>query len=137
MLMIMWVKGSRVRPLLCALWIRRKAKAMLSLAIPAFMVRPAAIYLQRAQRARYRTIVKLEQRILDNFTNFKLPPDTAAASSAAKIAFARGAARQWQKPFSIQASPWFAGSCTISGPLRMEGRRALALPGRQEVRVQL
>lgn len=44
---------------------------------------------QRANRARYRTIARLEQRILDNFTNFKLPPGTAAATSAAKIAFAR------------------------------------------------
>jgi len=44
---------------------------------------------QRAQRARYGTIVKLENRILDNFTNFKLPPGTASATSAAKIAFDR------------------------------------------------
>jgi len=44
---------------------------------------------QRAQRARYRTIVRLEDRILDNFVNYKLPPGTAAASSAAKIAFGR------------------------------------------------
>jgi len=44
---------------------------------------------QRAQRAPYRTIVKLETRILDNFINYKLPPGTAAATSAARIAFAR------------------------------------------------
>ena len=32
------------------------------------------------------------------------------AFTQSKIAFARGAARQWNKPFSIQVSPWFAGS---------------------------
>ena len=36
-----------------------------------------------------------------------------------KIAFARGAARQWNRPWSVQVSPWFHGSCTTSGPLRM------------------
>jgi hypothetical protein len=43
-----------------------------------------------------------------------------------KIAFARGAARQWQRPFSVQVSPWFHGACTTSGSLRIEGsdRRA-------------
>lgn len=45
------------------------------------------------------------------------------AFTQSKIAFARGAARQWDKPFSIQVSPWFAGSCTTSGPLRMETER--------------
>jgi hypothetical protein len=45
------------------------------------------------------------------------------AFTQSKIAFARGAARQWNKPFSIQISPWFAGSCTTSGPLRMESDR--------------
>jgi hypothetical protein len=49
------------------------------------------------------------------------------AFTQSKIAFARGAARQWQKPFSIQVSPWFAGSCTTHGPLRMEGRYARGL----------
>ena len=44
-----------------------------------------------------------------------------------KIAFARGAARQWGKPFSIQVSPWFAGSCTTNGPLRMDGKYARGL----------
>lgn len=44
-----------------------------------------------------------------------------------KIAFARGAARQWGKPFSIQISPWFHGSCTTNGPLRMEGKYARGL----------
>jgi len=43
-----------------------------------------------------------------------------------KIAFARGAARQWRVPFSVQVSPWFHGACTTSGPLHQEGtdRRA-------------
>jgi len=44
-----------------------------------------------------------------------------------KIAFARGAARQWQRPWSIQVSPWFHGSCTTNGPLRMEGQYARGL----------
>jgi len=44
-----------------------------------------------------------------------------------KIAFARGAARQWRKPWSVQVSPWFHGSCTTSGPLRLEGRYARGL----------
>jgi len=49
------------------------------------------------------------------------------AFTQSKIAFARGAARQWHKPFSIQVSPWFAGSCTTNGPLRMEGTYARGL----------
>ncbi len=49
------------------------------------------------------------------------------AFTQSKIAFARGAARQWHRPFSIQVSPWFAGSCTTHGPLRMEGRYARGL----------
>lgn len=49
------------------------------------------------------------------------------AFTQSKIAFARGAARQWNKPFSIQVSPWFAGSCTSSGRLRMEGQYARGL----------
>lgn len=49
------------------------------------------------------------------------------AFTQSKIAFARGAARQWNRPFSIQVSPWFAGSCTTHGPLRMEGRYARGL----------
>ncbi len=40
-----------------------------------------------------------------------------------KIAFARGASRQWQIPFSIQVSPWFHGSCTTEGPLRIVEER--------------
>jgi len=47
--------------------------------------------------------------------------------SQSKIAFARGAARQWGKPWSVQVSPWFHGSCTTSGPLRKEGRYARGL----------
>ena len=34
-----------------------------------------------------------------------------------KFAFARGAARQWEKPWSTQVSPWFHGSLTTVGPL--------------------
>lgn len=44
-----------------------------------------------------------------------------------KMAFARGAGRQWGKPWSVQVSPWFHGSCTTSGPLRMEGQYARGL----------
>ena len=49
------------------------------------------------------------------------------AFTQSKIAFARGAARQWNKPFSIQVSPWFHGSCTTNGPLRREGQYARGL----------
>ncbi len=44
---------------------------------------------QRKLRASFRTIVRLENRILSNFTTFKLPPGTAAATLAAEIAFSR------------------------------------------------
>jgi len=44
-----------------------------------------------------------------------------------KMAFARGAGRQWSRPWSVQVSPWFHGSCTTNGPLRMEGRYARGL----------
>jgi hypothetical protein len=30
------------------------------------------------------------------------------AFTQSKLAFARGASRQWQKPWSVQVSPWFA-----------------------------
>jgi hypothetical protein len=40
------------------------------------------------------------------------------AFTQCKIAFARGASRQWRVPWSVQVSPWFAGACTTSGPLR-------------------
>ncbi|MBL9168064.1 MAG: alpha/beta hydrolase [Verrucomicrobiales bacterium] len=43
------------------------------------------------------------------------------AFTQSKLAFARGAARQWGKPWSVQVSPWFGPSCTTSGPLRKEG----------------
>jgi len=39
----------------------------------------------------------------------------------AKPPFARGASRSWQRPWSVQVSPWFGASCTTSGPLREEG----------------
>jgi hypothetical protein len=34
-----------------------------------------------------------------------------------KLAFLRGAARQWNKPFYVQVSPWLGNSCTSSGTL--------------------
>ncbi len=43
------------------------------------------------------------------------------AFTQSKLAFTRGASRQWQKPWSVQVSPWFSGACTTSGPLRNEG----------------
>jgi hypothetical protein len=49
------------------------------------------------------------------------------AFTQSKLAFARGASRQWQRPWSVQVSPWFNGACTTSGPLRQEpgGARGL------------
>ncbi|MBZ0257994.1 hypothetical protein K8I31_18155, partial [bacterium] len=49
------------------------------------------------------------------------------AFTQSKIAFARGAARQWKRPWSVQVSPWFHGSCTTNGPLRMDGQYARGL----------
>jgi hypothetical protein len=49
------------------------------------------------------------------------------AFTQSKLAFARGASRQWQLPWSVQVSPWFAGACTTSGPLRKEGGGARGL----------
>lgn len=49
------------------------------------------------------------------------------AHTQSKIAFARGASRQWDRPWSIQISPWYAGSCTTAGPLKMEGNYARGL----------
>ncbi len=49
------------------------------------------------------------------------------AFTQSKLAFARGASRQWQKPWSVQISPWFNGACTMSGPLRKEGGDARGL----------
>lgn len=49
------------------------------------------------------------------------------AFTQSKLAFARGASRQWNKPWSVQVSPWFSGACTTSGPLRQEGGGARGL----------
>ena len=49
------------------------------------------------------------------------------AFTQSKIAFSRGASRQWQRPWTIQVSPWFSGACTTSGPLRTEGKNARGL----------
>lgn len=49
------------------------------------------------------------------------------AFTQSKLAFARGASRQWQKPWSVQVSPWFSGACTTSGPLRGRGGEARGL----------
>lgn len=39
------------------------------------------------------------------------------AFTQSKLAFTRGAARQWGLPFSVQVSPWFGMSCTTAGPV--------------------
>jgi hypothetical protein len=49
------------------------------------------------------------------------------AFTQSKLAFARGASRQWQVPWSVQVSPWFGGAITSSGPLRKEGGGARGL----------
>ena len=49
------------------------------------------------------------------------------AFTQSKLAFARGASRSWQKPWSSQISPWFSGSVTTSGPLRRESGGARGL----------
>jgi acetyl esterase/lipase len=49
------------------------------------------------------------------------------AFTQSKLAFARGASRQWRTPWSVQVSPWFSGACTTSGPLRTEGHDARGL----------
>lgn len=49
------------------------------------------------------------------------------AFTQSKLAFARGASRRWQKPWSVQISPWLNGACTTSGPLRSEGGGARGL----------
>jgi acetyl esterase/lipase len=43
------------------------------------------------------------------------------AFTQSKLAFARGSARAWSKPWSVQVSPWFGSSCTTRGELRTEG----------------
>ncbi len=49
------------------------------------------------------------------------------AFTQSKLAFARGSARQWNKPWSVQVSPWFGPNCTTSGPLRREGGQSRGL----------
>lgn len=49
------------------------------------------------------------------------------AFAQSKFAFARGASRQWQKPWSVQVSPWYNNASTMSGPLRQEGRHTFGL----------
>jgi hypothetical protein len=49
------------------------------------------------------------------------------AFTQSKLAFARGASRQWHRPWSVQVSPWFSGACTTSGPLRQESSGARGL----------
>lgn len=49
------------------------------------------------------------------------------AFTQSKFAFARGASRTWNKPWSVQVSPWFHGACTTSGPLRKESGGARGL----------
>ena len=49
------------------------------------------------------------------------------AFTQSKFAFARGASRQWDKPWSVQVSPWFSGACTTSGPLRKDSGGARGL----------
>lgn len=44
-----------------------------------------------------------------------------------KIAFTRGAARQWNLPFSVQMSPWFGNAVTTRGPLDTNGPTATGL----------
>lgn len=44
-----------------------------------------------------------------------------------KFAFARGAARQWNLPWSVQMSPWFGNAVTTRGPLNTEGATATGL----------
>jgi len=49
------------------------------------------------------------------------------AFTQSKLAFARGASKHWQKPWSVQGSLWFSGACTTSGPLRGKGGDARGL----------
>ncbi len=44
-----------------------------------------------------------------------------------KFAFARGASRQWNLPWSVQMSPWFGNAVTTSGPLNTNGATATGL----------
>jgi hypothetical protein len=49
------------------------------------------------------------------------------AFTQSKLAFARGASRQWKTPWSVQVSPWLSGACTSSGPLRFVDGNARGL----------
>jgi hypothetical protein len=44
-----------------------------------------------------------------------------------KFAFARGAARQWNLPWTVQVSPWFGNAVTTRGPLDTRGDTATGL----------
>lgn len=44
-----------------------------------------------------------------------------------KFAFARGASRQWNVPWSVQVSPWFGNAVTTRGPLNTSGETATGL----------
>jgi hypothetical protein len=44
-----------------------------------------------------------------------------------KFAFARGASRQWNLPWSVQVSPWFGNAVTTHGPLNTSGVTATGL----------
>ena len=44
-----------------------------------------------------------------------------------KFAFARGASRQWNLPWSVQVSPWFGNAVTTHGPLNTNGNTATGL----------
>ncbi len=44
-----------------------------------------------------------------------------------KFAFARGASRQWNLPWSVQVSPWFGNAVTTHGPLNTNGATATGL----------
>ena len=44
-----------------------------------------------------------------------------------KFAFSRGAARQWNVPWSVQMSPWFGNAVTTRGPLNTNGPTATGL----------
>lgn len=43
------------------------------------------------------------------------------AFTQSKFAFTRGASRQWERPWSVQISPWFGPAVTTSGPLHTDG----------------
>jgi len=49
------------------------------------------------------------------------------SSTQTKLAFARGAARQWGRPWSVQVSPWYGPACTTAGPIRRSGSITVGL----------